>query len=279
MMPATELIEEPLTEADIEQFWRDGFLAGPQIYSGPELLELRAAIDRCIAGRSPARPELVRNLLDGDELQVIQIVNIWEADQSMKKHVYHPYICAIVARLMNSDQVRVWHDQVQLKPAGNGGPTRWHQDHPYWHVIQPADLITAWIPLVDATPENGCMWMVPGSHLWGPYREGTIEISSSGFEPDPDPALLPPGAKVRARPAPVRAGQLHLHHCLTWHGSPANSSPIERPAIAVHYMPGYTRYEPEGAHVMQHRISVRAGEVLQGAYFPLVWDRGPKRAP
>jgi hypothetical protein len=43
----------------------------------------------------------------------------------------------MIAQLMGTDTVRVWHDQVQIKPARIGGPTVWHQDHPYWPVISP----------------------------------------------------------------------------------------------------------------------------------------------
>jgi hypothetical protein len=40
-------------------------------------------------------------------------------------------------------------------------------------------------------------------------------------------------------------------------------------------MPGYTRYEPTRTHVMEKRIEVKPGEVVQGKYFPTVWDHGP----
>jgi ectoine hydroxylase-related dioxygenase (phytanoyl-CoA dioxygenase family) len=67
-----------------------------------------------------------------------------------------------------------------------------------------------------------------------------------------------------------------FHHCLTWHGSPPNRSARGRPAIAVHYMPGYTRYEPQGhSHLVQKNIEVEPGEPLKGAHFPTVWENGP----
>ena len=91
--------------------------------------------------------------------------------------------------------MRVWHDQMQLKPAHIGGPTIWHQDHPYWPVIQPADLVSAWVALEDATAENGAMSMVRRSHLWGQYDGGTVGINAD-YSPAYDPAFVPGGETV-----------------------------------------------------------------------------------
>jgi ectoine hydroxylase-related dioxygenase (phytanoyl-CoA dioxygenase family) len=218
----------------------------------------------------------MRNMLGEGERVVVQVVNIWEADERFRAHISHPAICEMVAQLMGADVVRVWHDQIQYKPPRSGGPTFWHQDHPYWPILQPADLISAWVALDDVTLENGCMRLVPRSHHWGPHKGGTIGTrEEDGFAPDYDPALVPPGESIEIVPYELRKGEVGFHHCLTWHGSAANQSDRPRRAIAVHYMPGYTRYEPTSTHIMERRVEVAPGEVLQGAYFPTVWNRGP----
>jgi ectoine hydroxylase-related dioxygenase (phytanoyl-CoA dioxygenase family) len=269
-----------LTQEQVAQFHRDGFLQAVPALTPAETRDLRTRLDDVIEGRSKAQPEAKRNLMgDGAETVVIQVVNIWEADDLFEQHLYNRVICGMVAQLMGSDTVRVWHDQVQYKPPRLGGPTNWHQDHPYWPVIQPADLVSAWVALEDADDENGCMRMVPGSHKWGPHKGGTIGTDPLDFSPLPDRSLLPPGADATPVPCPVRAGEVMFHHCLTWHGSPPNRSDRGRPAIAVHYMPGYTRYVPQGGHLVEHRITVAPGEELAGEFFPLVWDSGPVRCP
>src|SRR2546430_11711585 len=90
------------------------------------------------------------------------------------RSLYHPEICAMAAQLIGTDTLRVWHDQAQYKPPKIGGSTDWHQDHPYWPILQPADLVSAWVALDDASEEHGCMRMVRRSHLWGPHKGGTI---------------------------------------------------------------------------------------------------------
>jgi len=266
-----------LTPNQISEFKECGVLLGPKVYDRRECEKLRGRLADVIAGRSETRPEATRNLLGTADQVVIQIINIWQADTLFREHLYHPLICQMVSQLVGHHVVRVWHDQVQYKPPRLGGVTAWHQDYPFWPVIEPADLVTAWVALEDATVENGCMWMVPRSHLWGIHKRGIIGTELNDFAPTPDVASLPVGALVCPTPYPVPAGHVIFHHCLTWHGSPANGSERGRPAVAVHYMPGYTRYEPERTHFLQRHIAVNPGEPLEGQFFPTVWDNGPRK--
>lgn len=267
----------PFTEEEVARFVRDGFLNDGPVLDAGELAELRDALARVERGESAARPERVANLSAGreDGSVVWQIVNIWQAEPAFEKLLYHPRLVPRVAQLLGADTVRVWHDQIQVKPPRIGGPTIWHQDHPYWPVIQPADLISAWIALEEATIENGCMWMVPGSYCWGAYDGGTIGSDPQTWGPTPDRSRLPEGVSIEPVPVEVKAGSVAFHHCLTWHGAPPNRSERSRPAIAIHYMPGWTRYEPSGrSHLVEYHIQVPPGQVLVGAHFPTVMEHG-----
>ncbi len=271
-----------LSEEQIASFRENGFLNyGERVVDDEQLAELNAALARVLAGQSAAAPEASRNIGGGEDRVVTQVVNIWEAEDAFRRHLYNETIVPLIAQLMNSDTVRVWHDQVQVKPPHIGGPSLWHQDHPYWPVIQPADLVSAWVALEDADIENGCMSMVRGSHRWGPYKGGTIGTDPETYDPAPDdPSIVPPGQRIEVVPVPVKAGSVVFHHCLTWHGAPPNLSPRSRPAIAVHYMPGYTRYEPTSrGHLVEHNIEVAPGEPLKGSHFPTVYENGQMLSP
>lgn len=263
-----------LTEDQERYFRENGFLVYGRVLSDAELDELRVALDRVLRGESAAKPDASRNLLGNSEEVVIQVVNIWLAEPAFRKHLYHPVIVPIIAKLMNTDTVRVWHDQIQIKPPRIGGPTIWHQDHPYWPIIQPADLISAWVALEDATAENGCMRMVKRSYKWGPYPGGTIGNDPVTHSPTPKPDFIPKGETLEEVVCEVPAGHVVFHHCLTWHGAPPNRSEKNRPAIAVHYMPGYTRFVPTGHHLIENHVQVAPGEVLKGDYFPTVYENG-----
>ncbi|MBP1966565.1 phytanoyl-CoA dioxygenase family protein [Paenibacillus aceris] len=269
-----------LSQELIKQFDELGFLKGDVVLSDDEVETLREELENVMEGKSVKKPILNRNMLDNSHYgmtitkkeTVVQIVNIWMASDVYLQHAANRRICEEVAQLCRTDTLRIWHDQIQYKPPVLGGPTHWHQDHPLWPVIQPADLISAWVALDDAVIENGCMWMVPGSHKWGNHQK--YLSSNDEFMPvHKQPDLLPEGAKVEAVPFEIKKGQVGYHHSLTWHGSPNNRSELKRRAIAVHYMPGHTYYAPTGGHPMEPHIHVAPGEIMSGESFPAVYQK------
>jgi ectoine hydroxylase-related dioxygenase (phytanoyl-CoA dioxygenase family) len=96
---------------------------------------------------------------------VWQIVNIWEVSPAFERLIHHPFIVKAISQLTGFGDLQVWHDQVQYKPANVGGATAWHQDAPLWPSIEPDTSVSAWLPFLDATEENGCMWMVPAKRI------------------------------------------------------------------------------------------------------------------
>jgi ectoine hydroxylase-related dioxygenase (phytanoyl-CoA dioxygenase family) len=272
-----------LTKEQIEAFDRDGFLKGDVVLNDEQVEKLRSDLDLVMEGKSVKKPVLNRNLkADNQSMyddmkmivteKVVQIVNIWMVSEVFLEHAANQRICEEIAQLCRTDTIRIWHDQVQYKPPVSGGPTGWHQDHPLWPIIQPADLVSAWVALDDAVIENGCMWMVPGSHKWGNHQK--YLASTEDFKPyHKQPNLLPADAVIEAIPFEIKKGQVGYHHCLTWHGSPHNRSQLHRRAIAVHYMPGHTRYEPLGGHPMLDYVDVKPGDILKGAHFPEVYSK------
>jgi ectoine hydroxylase-related dioxygenase (phytanoyl-CoA dioxygenase family) len=134
--------------------------------------------------------------------------------------------------------------------------------------------VTAWVALDDVDEENGCMRMVPGSHLWGNAIEFLHSLPT--FEAMPTAWQ---DHTVQVRSCPVRKGEVHFHHALTWHGSPANPSRRDRRAIALHFMTEQTRYVASGEHIMKRFVEVADGAVMEGAHFPLVWERAHAGVP
>lgn len=252
------------------RYARDGFCAGEKILTDREVDELREELDRVIADRDKECPQPVRlaNLSRDPSSTVWQIVNIWQASEPFRRLMEKPGVSAVAAALSGASELRIWHDQVQYKPAALGGVNMWHQDSPYWPVVEPKTAqVTAWIALDDVDEENGCMWMVPGSHQWGPQLDFLHSLPN--FEAMPEQFE---GKQLVQKSCPVRQGQVHFHHPLTWHGSNANRSRRPRRAVALHFMTQETRYNAEGKHVMDPLIQVKPGEPLLGAAFPLVWD-------
>jgi phytanoyl-CoA hydroxylase len=259
-----------LDDDQVAQFHRDGFLAGSVVLAEDRVEELRDELDRVIAERdSPSVAQPVHIVaLGGDTTNPVwQVVNIWQASRPFRDHLGERAIVEEVAQLAGEGELRVWHDQIQYKPARHGGVNGWHQDAPLWPPLEPMTQVTAWVALDDVDESNGCMSMVAGSHTWGDQIE---YLRSLG--PSFDLPATWEGKPLQRRSCPVVKGAVHYHHCLTWHGSHANLSDRPRRAIAVHYLVGSTRYVADGGdHVMRAYVSVGDGHPIVGDSFPLVY--------
>ncbi len=280
-----------LNQQQQDQFNRDGFLNAGPVLSEDELAGLTEELNRII-DKGPdgfeddePRPVLFRALNPNSDRPVYQIVNIWEASPAFEKLLYHPFVVKAISQLTGMGDLQIWHDQIQYKPAGQGGTTNWHQDAPAWPPLQPQTPVSAWIPFDDADTDNGCMWMVPGSHKWGPRgkemgalgalqtRDDFAKINDMGMEVE--------GHKVAAQPCPVKRGEVHFHHSLTWHGSPWNESNRPRRALAIHYMTSETRIVRRAGHPMEQFIDLPLeGSMWEaGVHFPIVSRDGEPVGP
>jgi ectoine hydroxylase-related dioxygenase (phytanoyl-CoA dioxygenase family) len=262
-----------LTAEKIARYRQDGFVKGSHVLSNGEVDELRDEMSRVIRDqdrKDVRQPVLLRNLSGNDDAPVWQIVNIWEASDAFARLIRNRTIGEEAAQLAGASELRIWHDQIQYKPAGKGGVNMWHQDSPYWPPLEPKDQqITAWVALDDVDESNGCMSMVPGSHRWGNQIEFLHTIESFDAMPSEFD-----GHAIEVRTCPVRAGEVHYHHSLAWHGSRANTSDRPRRAIALHFITPKTKYAgAAGDHSMKPFIDVADGVMLQGKHFPITWKR------
>jgi non-haem Fe2+, alpha-ketoglutarate-dependent halogenase len=127
---------------------------------------------------------------------------------------------------------------VFLKEPGAPTYTAWHQDAAYW-LLDPPDVLTAWVGLTDSTIENGALEVLPGSH-----RQPLLPHGPSG---DADNVLSRNQAitthidPMRTRPLLLRPGEMSLHHMGTAHGSGPNRSRARRIGVAIRYVAAHVR--------------------------------------
>jgi ectoine hydroxylase-related dioxygenase (phytanoyl-CoA dioxygenase family) len=81
--------------------------------------------------------------------------------------IAHPKLMAKVASLLGTEEIvssSVYRLRPKLPNIGRG-VVPWHQDSGYLAThCDKQMIITCWIPLVDATVENGCMQILPRTH-------------------------------------------------------------------------------------------------------------------
>jgi non-haem Fe2+, alpha-ketoglutarate-dependent halogenase len=151
--------------------------------------------------------------------------------------VHHPKILDAIEDVIGPD-ILCWTTNFFIKEANDPGFVSWHQDSTYWG-LDPDDVITAWVAFTDATPENGYMQFIPGSHkidqlphvdtfhkdnLLSRGQEIAVEVDTS-----------------KAVGVSLRAGEMSLHHIKLVHGSEPNRTDDRRIGLAIRYIPTYVR--------------------------------------
>jgi len=143
-----------------------------------------------------------------------------------------PAILDIVEDLLGPNFV-CWATHYFCKLPGDDKGVSWHQDCTYWP-LTPTKTITVWLAIDDADKENGCMEVIPGSHLQG----GIVHKESDSSEKN---VLTQTVADMSKYPPPVaielKAGQISIHSDLTIHGSLPNRSNRRRCGLTLRYCP------------------------------------------
>lgn len=136
-----------------------------------------------------------------------------------------PSISNLAKRLIGAQKCRLAHSVVWYKPARIGSPKPPHQDAPYLDG-SPEHFVTIWIALDDCTMENGCLEVVPGSHVCGPAPHEGNEASVSAGQWN--------SAKIT--PVPLAPGMAIAFHPWLLHASRANRSTNPRRALMLRYV-------------------------------------------
>ena len=255
-----------LTAEQKEFFAEHGYLRYGRVLSDDELAALRQRSADIVEGRlehMPARyiqrERQFRGDDDTDDVPVLdrtrKMTHLAYFDDLFESMARKPEIVDVIEDLLGPN-IKLYHDQLMMKPRFHGTVTDWHQDSPAWPWLIPQMAVSAWVALDDATVENGCMTVIPGSHKWGPVPGEQKDVFLAMPElADPMPVELP-------------AGHCMFHHGHNMHRTGANQTPHRRRGLALHYMPAETKYL--GARDEEHRIRLEAEQPLGAFRFMLI---------
>jgi phytanoyl-CoA hydroxylase len=216
-------------------YQRDGFVAVPDLLSGAEVEALRAEIVAIARGRrGSVEGTMSREDLSDEEVigNILALHMPHKISPLMLASMSHPRIVEIV-KVLVSPNLKSMQTMLFVKKAGKPGQA-WHQDE---HYIPTRDrsLCGAWIALDDATVENGCMWMHPGSQRRGvlyptkPHADARFDSADEAFGHD----YLREGGV----PIELKAGGAAFFNGYVLHRSlPNNAKSGFRRALVTHYM-------------------------------------------
>ena len=150
----------PVSDAQADRFWRDGFIVLRAVLSAREIAAYGAVIRATAMRRFAARG--MRAAAHGAFLQTL---GLRFDSEGVRRFCLAPRFGAIAARLLRVPAVRLFHEQALFKQPG-GADSHWHQDQYYWPLATDRSL-GLWMPLVDCSREMGSIRFVRGSHRYG----------------------------------------------------------------------------------------------------------------
>lgn len=230
-----------LSGGQIAQFEDTGHLVVKSLISHQELETVRERMSAIAEGRvdfPAAKLEYEPGL--GDErptIERLRKINQSAAhDPVFMEHALNPAIVDVIEDLLGPD-LKLFGDQMFVKPPG-GTEKTYHQDSAYFF-IEPMAIITAWVALDEATLDNGCLWVIPGTH-----RQGVLDHSEVWMVGDRADRKIPDAAIDRSQevPVPLKAGDCSFHHSLLLHRSGPNNTSRFRRGQASHYMSARSRW-------------------------------------
>jgi hypothetical protein len=217
-----------LDAAEVSRYAVEGYLPGRPLLSEAETAFYRAGCERHCG------PEI----RDGARRQSSNRVKPYLLFPWAAALVRHGRILDCVERLIGPD-ILVFHTTVWLKEPRSDTFVPWHQDATYFG-LTPFEHVTAWVALTDSTAENGCVQILPRSHIGGqrPHFD----------QPDPK-AMLSRGQTLAdaiddadAVNLALAAGEVSFHHTLAYHRSGINRTDARRIGIGVSYIPTRVRH-------------------------------------
>ena len=231
--------DQPQTAALVEvaDFYREnGYYVLENALSLPEVEELRAeAASICSGGAGPIQGAQPRQEGETDDDLLRRFLCIHfphKISEIMHRALFHRAVIDVLTAVVGPD-VKSMQSMLFIKAAGKPGQA-WHQDEDFIPT-RDRSLIGAWIALDDATIENGCLWIIPGSQkpgiLWEQEWHGDkrfdCTVESVNF----------PYTDADAVPVEVKAGSVVFFNGYTLHRSLPNVAKSGyRRALVNHYM-------------------------------------------
>ncbi len=225
-----------LPDDNVREFREKGHTLVKQVLSAEEV----AAYHPVITGAAERYNTEKRKMQDRDTYgkAFLQIMNLWQCDEDVKKFVLAKRMARIAADLMGVENVRIYHDQALFKEPG-GGPTPWHQDQYYWP-IDTNNTITMWMPLVDIDVDMGMLTFASGSYTEGAVFNFEIsDESETAFDNYVKEHEFP-----ISRAKTMNAGDATWHRGFTMHHANGNNSDKMREVMTIIYVADGARITP-----------------------------------
>jgi ectoine hydroxylase-related dioxygenase (phytanoyl-CoA dioxygenase family) len=158
--------------------------------------------------------------------------------------------------------IGLWSSHFICKQPKIGKATPWHEDSSYWNgrTSTMEGIVTVWLAIDRAFPENGSMGVVPGTHSDGFSEYEKVDSAENIFE-----TQVIGVDESKAVFFTLEPNQCSLHEARIIHGAKPNTSEFRRCGYTMRYFPLTTQVYPEKN--VGHKIWLARGVDQAGNQF------------
>lgn len=236
-----------LTPDQVDHFHREGYYVAKDVIPKHYIHDLRSEIDQAIDAfakemKRMGKIDQLHADLDVDH-RLIELYKQCSAALSPVKHGNHrgpamfslitcPELLEVTAQILGPEVIASSVYRLRSKlPHWEAGELPWHQDSAYFNPCGDDHIVLiAWVPLMNATVEAGCMEVLPRTHLNGVVHHYHAEHDGPALTVHPNE--MPDTAPVAV---PADIGDVVLLNSLTFHSSTENLTDAIRWAADLRY--------------------------------------------
>ncbi len=264
-----------ISAKDFEFYRENGAVAIRGLFSREELSLLERGIARNMAEPSPlsivaSRPE--------DPGYFIEDFCNWQTNRHYRDLIFNSAAAAIAGMLMESEQVRLYHEHLLVKEPNTQQKTPWHQDQPYYN-IEGLQNCSMWAPM-DPVSRAATLEFVAGTHT-GPWlMPRSFMTNDAKWFPEGSLADLPDIEADRSAfniiGWELQPGDAVFFHMLTLHAA-AGVGNGRRRVLSVRFLGDDIRHAPRQWKTSPAFPGLE-NELPEGApmhhpLFPVLWER------
>jgi len=234
------LVNEGLSELQLQQFIRDGYLIVRGLAPAWLRQQMIEAVESALnPALGPLEYETDVQYPGSPSSQSVpgghtprRLLNAYSRDAIFREWAGAARVVPAVKQLIGTEQLRLTqnhHNCIMTKMPEYSSQTGWHQDIRYWSFDRP-ELVNVWLALGDEYAEKGGMKFIPGSHK--------LELDRGRFDAElflrhdlPENEAL----VYSAVDAELKAGDVLFFHCRTFHVAGANETKEPKYSVVFSY--------------------------------------------
>ena len=216
-----------LTSDQTAQYARDGYtLVHAPLFAPDKFARLQALFEECLAREGSGGMDMIHT-----------------REPRLLEFLLAPEVLDLIEPVVGPD-IGLWASHFISKDPFTGKATPWHEDSAYWNgrTSTMEGICTVWLALDEATRENGCMAVIPGSQRGGFSEYEPVDTAGNIF-----------GSQIKAEAVDdsravyfaLKPDECSLHEARIIHGAQANTSDKRRAGYTLRYFPTTTRVYSE----------------------------------